>query len=53
MRIPPDSFQTQGLRKKLVQELKEKGIDSEKVLAAILQIPRHFFYFDDIFVEKA
>ena len=53
MRIPPDSFQTQGLRKKLIQSLRAKGIDSEKVLGAMMQVPRHFFYFDDIFIEKA
>ena len=53
MQTPTDSFQTQGLRKKMVQQLREKGIRSEEVLRAMLQVPRHFFYFDDIFSEKA
>jgi protein-L-isoaspartate(D-aspartate) O-methyltransferase len=42
-----------GLRKKLVDRLKEKGITDDKVLAVIGQVPRHLFYFDSTFVEKA
>ena len=38
-----DTFKHKGLRKKLVEELKKKGIKSENVLNAILSIPRHFF----------
>ena len=38
-----DTFKHKGLRKKLVEELKKKGIKSENVLNAILNIPRHFF----------
>ena len=53
MRIPPDSFQTQGLRKKMIAGLEEKGIKSTKVLKIMEKIPRHFFYFDEIFIEKA
>jgi protein-L-isoaspartate(D-aspartate) O-methyltransferase len=38
-----DNYKHKGLRKKLVEELREKGIKDEKVLAAINAIPRHFF----------
>ncbi|QQR97540.1 MAG: protein-L-isoaspartate(D-aspartate) O-methyltransferase [Sphingobacteriales bacterium] len=38
-----DTFRHQGLRKQLVRELKELGIKDEKVLAAIQNIPRHWF----------
>ncbi|MEN8120810.1 MAG: protein-L-isoaspartate(D-aspartate) O-methyltransferase [Bacteroidota bacterium] len=38
-----DTYKHKGQRKKLTEELKEQGIDDEKVLAAILKIPRHFF----------
>ncbi|HEV7230659.1 MAG TPA: protein-L-isoaspartate(D-aspartate) O-methyltransferase [Bacteroidia bacterium] len=42
-----------GLRKKLIDRLKEKGISDEKVLAAIGKVPRHLFYFDSTFADKA
>ncbi|MDR2125749.1 MAG: protein-L-isoaspartate(D-aspartate) O-methyltransferase [Prevotellaceae bacterium] len=38
-----DSFLHKGLRKKLVDELRTKGIDNEIILAAIGKVPRHFF----------
>jgi len=38
-----DTFKHQGLRKKLVELLKEKGIRDSRVLEAIGKIPRHFF----------
>src|SRR5579883_2827058 len=38
-----DSYLQKGLRKQLVQSLREKGIKDERVLAAIEAIPRHFF----------
>ncbi len=38
-----DGYKHQGLRKKLVTLLKEKGIESEAVLNAIGKIPRHAF----------
>jgi protein-L-isoaspartate(D-aspartate) O-methyltransferase len=49
-----DSYQHKGLRKKLVDLLMEKGITDESVLAAINNIPRHFFLdsaFDKIAYE--
>ena len=51
MRTYVDTYRHQGLRKKLVAILREKGITDEKVLDAINLIPRHFFLdtaFDDI-----
>lgn len=38
-----DTFRHQGLRKRLVQELRDLGIKDAKVLQAIEKIPRHFF----------
>jgi protein-L-isoaspartate(D-aspartate) O-methyltransferase len=38
-----DSYRHKGLRKKLVEEIKEKGIKDERVLAAIGNVPRHVF----------
>ncbi len=38
-----DSYRFKGLRKRLVDILKSKGISDEKVLNAILKIPRHLF----------
>jgi protein-L-isoaspartate(D-aspartate) O-methyltransferase len=38
-----DTYKHKGQRKKLIEELKKKGIIDERVLAAILKIPRHFF----------
>jgi protein-L-isoaspartate(D-aspartate) O-methyltransferase len=34
----------QGKRKRLVEQLKDKGINSQTVLNAILKIPRHLFF---------
>jgi protein-L-isoaspartate(D-aspartate) O-methyltransferase len=38
-----DNYLHKGLRKQLVQTLRDKGIKDERVLAAIEAIPRHFF----------
>lgn len=38
-----DNYLHKGLRKQLVQTLRDKGITDEKVLSAIEAIPRHFF----------
>ena len=39
-----DSYKDKGARKKLVEELKDKGIKDLAVLAAIGKVPRHFFF---------
>jgi len=38
-----DSYRHKGLRKKLMDQLREKGITDEAVLEAMNNIPRHFF----------
>ncbi len=38
-----DDFQYRGLRKKLVDEIRLKGIKDERVLNAINNVPRHKF----------
>ncbi|HEU5054325.1 MAG TPA: protein-L-isoaspartate(D-aspartate) O-methyltransferase [Hanamia sp.] len=43
MRNYEDSYRHKGLRKKLLDSLREKGITDEKVLNAMMNIPRHFF----------
>ena len=47
-----DTYRHKGLRKKLVQLIHSKGITDERVLDAILEVPRHFFL-DSAFGEKA
>jgi protein-L-isoaspartate(D-aspartate) O-methyltransferase len=43
MRKAEDTYRHKGLRKKLIDLIKEKGITDENVLAAMMNIPRHFF----------
>lgn len=38
-----DSFEAKGKRKRLVAELRKKGIDDEEVLRALNNVPRHLF----------
>jgi protein-L-isoaspartate(D-aspartate) O-methyltransferase len=52
MRQTEDTYRHKGLRKKLVETVRAKGITDEKVLAAIEKIPRHFFL-DSAFDEVA
>lgn len=47
-----DSFLHKGLRKKLVDEIRQKGIKDERVLEAIYKVPRHLFL-DSGFVRMA
>jgi protein-L-isoaspartate(D-aspartate) O-methyltransferase len=53
-----DTFKHKGLRKKLVEEIRKKGITDEAVLKAIGTIPRHWFFMakgieDYAYVDKA
>ena len=50
--IMEDSFQHKGLRHKLVEEIRLKGITDERVLAAISKVPRHLFM-DSGFIKFA
>ncbi len=47
-----DTFKHQGLRRQLIETLREKGIQSEEVLDAMMKIPRHFFM-DSAFLRFA
>lgn len=47
-----ESFEAKGKRKRLVEELRSKGITDEKVLGAIGRVPRHIFM-DDAFMKHA
>ena len=47
-----DTYRAKGLRKQLVELLRNKGISDESVLAAISEVPRHVFL-DSSFVEIA
>ncbi len=52
MRGTEDTYRHKGLRKKLVEVVRNKGITDERVLTAIENIPRHFFL-DSAFDEVA
>ena len=52
-----DSFKHKGLRKKLIQTIKSKGINNKNVLSAISKVPRHLFmdsgFLDHAYQDKA
>jgi len=47
-----DNYRHRGLRRRLVQQIRSKGISDEQVLAAVEKVPRHYF-FDQAFLEHA
>ncbi|MCB2219332.1 MAG: protein-L-isoaspartate(D-aspartate) O-methyltransferase [Bacteroidetes bacterium] len=47
-----DTYRHKGLRKKLVETIREKGIQDERILQAIEHVPRHLFM-DSSFLEFA
>jgi len=47
-----ESFEAKGKRKRLIEELRSKGITDERVLDAIGRVPRHIFM-DDAFMRHA
>lgn len=47
-----DTYRHKGMRKHLIEELRERGIQSEAVLAAFDKVPRHYFL-DPVFTEQA
>ncbi len=54
MRTFEDSYRHKGLRQKLIDLLREKGITDDRILDAMNQIPRHFFLdsaFDQVAYE--
>ena len=52
-----DTFEARGMRKKLVDELRRKGISDEDVLNAVGTVPRHLFmdpaFLSHAYVDKA
>ena len=52
-----DTFEAKGKRKKLVADLRQKGIDDNEVLRAIDTVPRHLFmdpaFLNHAYVDKA
>jgi len=52
-----DTFEASGKRKKLVEELRRKGITDEEVLRAISKVPRHDFmdpaFLNHAYIDKA
>ena len=48
-----DSYKHKGLRNKLVDKIRERGITDEKVLSVIQEIPRHYFIHDNAFLPYA
>src|SRR2546426_1029400 len=51
-KIVEDNFKTQGMRKKLIDEVRTKGITDERVLEAMMKVPRHYFM-DAVFLSQA
>ena len=47
-----DSYRHKGLRKRLIDEIRKKGITDEPLLAAMGSLPRHFFM-DSAFADHA
>jgi protein-L-isoaspartate(D-aspartate) O-methyltransferase len=52
MRPVDDTYRHKGMRRKLLETVRQKGITNERVLKAIGEIPRHFFL-DSAFDELA
>ncbi|MFN4082878.1 MAG: protein-L-isoaspartate(D-aspartate) O-methyltransferase [Bacteroidia bacterium] len=52
-----DTYKDQGARRLLIEELKAKGISNQKVLDAMMKVPRHFFIHQDFkyhaYIDKA
>jgi len=44
IKLPEDTFKHQGMRKRLIEQIQDKGIKDENVLSAMMKVPRHFFF---------
>jgi len=42
--LTSDTYRHQGQRRALVRQLRERGINDDRVLAAIAKVPRHLFF---------
>lgn len=47
-----DTYRHKGMRKNMLDELRQKGIEDERVLEAMDKVPRHWFL-DEAFLEIA
>jgi protein-L-isoaspartate(D-aspartate) O-methyltransferase len=47
-----DTYRHKGLRKQLIDELRVRGINDERILEAFDAVPRHYFL-DPVFTEQA
>jgi protein-L-isoaspartate(D-aspartate) O-methyltransferase len=52
MRATEDTYLHKGMRKKMVDSIREMGISDEAVLGAMMNVPRHFFL-DSAFEKHA
>jgi protein-L-isoaspartate(D-aspartate) O-methyltransferase len=52
MRPTDDTYRHEALRRKLVRDIHAKGITDDRILAVMLDIPRHFFL-DSVFDKMA
>lgn len=48
-----DTYRHQGMRNRLAQMVKQKGISDERAIAAIAKVPRHIFFPPDVLAEHA
>ncbi|MBA2406866.1 MAG: protein-L-isoaspartate(D-aspartate) O-methyltransferase [Chitinophagales bacterium] len=48
-----DTFRHRGMRKRLVELIKSRGISDAEVLRAMEAVPRHLFAFESAFIERA
>jgi protein-L-isoaspartate(D-aspartate) O-methyltransferase len=46
-----DNYRQRGLRNKLVEKMRQKGIKDERVLAAVQKVPRHVFFDDALLIH--
>jgi protein-L-isoaspartate(D-aspartate) O-methyltransferase len=52
-KVIPDTFRFKGLRNRLVEELRVKKLYADTVLEAMKVVPRHQFFPDQAFADKA
>ena len=50
--LQEDTLKHQGMRKRLIDHIRQKGIKDDEVLSAMMRVPRHFF-FDPAFLSQA
>jgi protein-L-isoaspartate(D-aspartate) O-methyltransferase len=48
-----DTYRHRGLRQRMVENIRQKGINDPKVLLALEKVPRHLFAFDTAFTQRA